>query len=47
MDKVQKVGEKNGFICQVAIFFTPAVTVIKMSKIALFNYFLPLFWKML
>ena len=38
MDKVQKVGEKNGFICLV-IMFTPAVTAIEMSKMALFFFF--------
>ena len=30
MDKVKKVGEKNGFICLV-IMLTPAVTVIEIS----------------
>ena len=38
MDKVQKVGEKNGFICLV-IMFTPAVTAIEMWKMAHFLHF--------
>ena len=37
MDKVQKVGEKNGLIF--LVMFSPAVTLIKMSKIAHFLYF--------
>ena len=38
MDKVQKVGEKNGFICLV-IMFTAAVMAIEMSKMAHFLLF--------
>ena len=38
MDKVQKVGDKNGSIFLVT--FPPAVTLIKMSKMAHFLYFL-------
>ena len=42
MDKVQKVGEKNGFICLV-IMFTAAVMAIEMSKMAHFLLFFFLF----
>ena len=38
IDRVQKVRKENGFICLV-IMFTPAVTVIKMSKMAHFLHF--------
>ena len=38
IDRVQKVRKENGFICLV-IMFTPAVTVIKVSKMAHFLHF--------
>ena len=37
-DRAQRVEEKNGVICLVMI--TPRFTVIKMSKMARFMYFL-------
>ena len=37
--RAQRVGEKNGVICQV-IMLTPALMVIKMSKMAHFLFFL-------
>ena len=38
MGRVQRVDEKNGFIC--LIMFPPRVVIIKMSKIAHFLNFL-------
>ena len=38
MDRAQRVDEKNGVIC--LVMFTPRLTVIKMSKMARFMYFL-------
>ena len=38
-DRTQRVGKKNGAICLI-IMLTPRVMVIKMSKMALFLYFL-------
>ena len=39
MDRAQRVNEKNGVIC-LFIMFTHRVTVIKMSKMGHFLYFL-------
>ena len=37
-DRAQRVEEKNGVIC--LVMFTPRFTVIQMSKMARFMYFL-------
>ena len=41
-DRAQRIDEKNGVFC--LVMFIPRVTVIKMSQMALFDFFCIFYW---